>query len=325
MIKTSISAIEQAANNTKNVCAYLIPNIYENEMDLTIEDFKFIPGILTFKADDEENPLFYDENIKLFSSIEQFTAEQFEKAINFLQPIMKNTQFNFFQINIDIFSMFSGKQTLASYDPIHSNMFKGSYVFFTTYHLIGKYIQFMTENKPLSLNEETVWVHEIIHLFDHNAVMQSMAYNTAHSEAEAAKYHLLGFRNEGIASLFYFLKNNANSIKTLEQAKSKFTQYFLTEIEAFKRLDNSTGVSMKVNNNKDLWYEAGPWLILDLFCMEFDSVCEELIERIVYFYENQSPMNDADILEIIQWSLHISPERFVHYGFELLKPVYLIN
>jgi hypothetical protein len=221
--------------------------------------------------------------------------------------------------------MLSGKQELASYDPIRSNMFKGSYVFFTNYNLINKYIQLMTENKPLSLNEETVWVHEIIHLFDHNAVMQSMAYNTAHSEAEAAKYHLLGFRNEGIASLFYFLKNNANSIKTLEQAKSKFTQYFLTEIEAFKRLDKSTGVSMKVNNNKDLWYEAGPWLILDLFCMEFDSVCEELIERIVYFYENQSSMNDADILEIIQWSLHISPERFVHYGFELLKPVYLIN
>jgi hypothetical protein len=36
-------------------------------------------------------------------------------------------------------------------------------------------------------------------------------------------------------------------------------------------------------------------------------------------------MNNADILEIIQWSLHISPERFVHYGFELLKPVYSIN
>lgn len=321
-----IQTTNLTTNQPLNVFAYFVPDIYSDDSDITIDDLNFIPGIITSKSDDdEEDPIYYDENMKLISSIEQFTAEQFQKALTTLQPILKNAQFNYVQINIDIFSLFSSDKAVASYNPNLSNMLKGSYVFLANYFLIWKYIQLMQTGKQLSLNEDTIWIHEIIHLLDHNAVMQSMAYKNVHTEAEAAKYHLLNFRNEGIASLYYFLKNDANSIKSLEQAKTEFSQYFDTEMEEFKKLNVSEGISMKANHNSDLWYEVGPWLILDLFCIEFDSVCEELIERIIYSLENQIQMNEADILEIIQWSLHISPERFIDYGFDVLKPVYALN
>jgi hypothetical protein len=313
MIKISKEVVEVSNVNVSS-CLHPHPLISDSYADLEEHWFSWIPGFdSTDKGDDDEDPLFRDNNIQLYEKIESIAVECFNKALANMWPLLHNYLINSIHITVDATGMLcNSSSTLAGYNFVDSTPPKGNYRFDLSPNYLQKLLVSSTNGEKLSLKYNTIWEHEIIHLLDHYESLKASVYAETDIAADYFKYYLLGFRIEGVAELYFLLKGGREDIKTMSEAKDKFEKN-LANIKNY--ISENSIVTFKDKNTvyKSYdFYEVGPWVILDFLRTFEGEFHEELINSIIVKVEAGEEIEHNVVIDIIKIALRIKVDNFIN-------------
>jgi len=312
MIKISEEVVEISNVNVTS-CLHPHPLIEDSYADLEEHWFSWIPGFdSTDLGDEDEEPLFRDNNIQLYERIESIAVECFNKALTNMWPLLHNYLINSIHITVDATGMLcNSSSTLAGYNFVDSTPPKGNYRFDLSPNYLQKLLVSSANGEKLGLKYNTIWEHEIIHLLDHYESLKASVYAETNVAADYFKYYLLGFRIEGVAELYFLLKGGREDIKTMSEAKDKFEKN-LANIK--KYISENPIVTFKDKNEvyKSYdFYEVGPWIILDFLRTFEGDFHEEMINGIIEKVESGEEIEHKVILEVLKIALRIKTEIFL--------------
>ena len=288
----------------------LIPDSYA---DIEVEWFSWIPGFdETDLGDEDEEPLFRDNNIQLYDKIEAIAVDRFNIALENVWPLLDSYLINSLHISIDITGMLCSSSTLAAYNYVDSNPQKGNYIFNLAQSYLYKLLVVSDNGKDLKLKYHTTWEHEIIHLVDHWESVKSSVYRDSDLSTVYYNYYLLEYRIEGIAELYYLLKGGIDDIKNISQAKEKF-QSNLDRIQ--KLVIDKPKITSKEKDTEFKtydFYELGPWIILDMLRKFQGGYHEEFINSVIAKVEAGEVVEHDVIIDVIRIALSMKTDEFLN-------------
>ena len=138
--------------------------------------------------------------------------------------------------------------------------------------------------------------------------------------SENIKYYLLKFREEGIANLFDLLSGEIKKFNSIEEARNMFVSHYKETLQKTKSITESNHELRQDVYSGYIYYEVGPWLILEILKTFECGFHNDLVERCIQSIINDEPINHDDKLEIIRTALRIEVENFLDYAKELLQP-----
>jgi len=287
----------------------LIPDSYA---DIEVEWFSWIPGFdETDLGDEDEEPLFRDNNIQLYDKIEAIAVDRFNIALENVWPLLDSYLINSLHISIDITGMLCSSSTLAAYNYVDSNPQKGNYIFNLAQSYLYQLLVASDNGKELKLKYHTTWEHEIIHLVDHWESVKSSVYRDSDVSSEYYNYYLSQYRTEGIAELYYLLIGGIEDIKNMSQAKEKFQTNLdriqKLVIDKLKITDKEKDTEFKTYD----FYELGPWIILDMLRIFQGGYHEELINNVIAKVEAGEVVEHNVIIDVIRIALSMKTDEFL--------------
>ena len=117
-------------NVNVNACLHPHPLMPDSYADIEVEWFSWMPGFDSRDlGDDDEEPLFRDNNILLYDKIEEIAVDRFNIALVNVWPLLDSYLINSLHISIDITGMLCSSSTLAAYNYVDSNPQKGNYTY----------------------------------------------------------------------------------------------------------------------------------------------------------------------------------------------------
>jgi hypothetical protein len=300
-------------NVNVNACLHPHPLISESYEDIEEEWFSWIPGFdKTELGDEDEDPLFRDNNIQLYDKIESIAVDRFNIALENVWPLLDSYLINSLHISIDITGMLCSSSTLAAYNYVDSNPQKGNYIFNLAQSYLYQLLVASDNGKELKLKYHTTWEHEIIHLIDHWQSVKSSAYRDSDVSSVYYNYYLSQYRTEGIAELYYLLKGGIEDIKNMSQAKEKFQSNLeriqKLVIEKPKITDKEKDTEFKTYD----FYELGPWIILDMLRTFQGGYHEELINSVIVKVEAGEVVEHDVIIDVIRIALSLKTDEFLN-------------
>lgn len=297
-----------------NVFAYLAPHPLDEDSYIEEDWLTVLPGYLN--VEDEEygiKPIFRADNIDLYTKYEKFTEEQFRKSFINLYPLLQEFKIETVQVAIDYLGLISTNDSLANYLYERSHPAKGRYVFCINYNLLDEYSKILLEGQKLRFKSQIVWEHALIHLLDHWELLKASVYAESKIFRENLKYYILKFREEGIAELYHLLHGEFSKITSIEQAKKEYKNNFLQIINKFKSQNLSVNTIRNDIYNRNIFYDVGPWLILDILKTFRGNWYKDLIIKCLSYINKKKPVPKETILEVINIALNINIELFLEY------------
>ena len=314
MIKISKNNINTSNLNLK-VSIYPNPLNSDTYADLEEEWFSWLPGFDTTKSDeDDEEPLFRENNIQLYGKLESITLDRFKIALLNMWSLLDSYLINSIHVAIDITGMLSlSSSSLAGYNYVNSNPQKGNYLFDIGQNYLIELLENHKNGKELKLKYNTVCEHEIIHLLDHSEIIKASVYGESDSSMIYYNYYLLGYRIEGIAELYYLLKGGVRDIKSMKEAKIKFKNN-ISELQNFILQNLTISFKQKQSEFKTYdFYELGPWIILDMLTYFEGEFHRNFIKNIIEKIESGEIIEHQEILDVIKIALRIKNEEFLRF------------
>jgi len=300
-------------NVNVNACLHPHPLMPDSYADIEVEWFSWMPGFDSRDlGDDDEEPLFRDNNILLYDKIEEIAVDRFNIALVNVWPLLDSYLINSLHISIDITGMLCSSSTLAAYNYVDSNPQKGNYIFNLAQSYLYKLLVVSDNGKDLKLKYHTTWEHEIIHLVDHWESVKSSVYRDSDLSTVYYNYYLLEYRIEGIAELYYLLKGGIDDIKNISQAKEKF-QSNLDRIQ--KLVIDKPKITSKEKDTEFKtydFYELGPWIILDMLRKFQGGYHEEFINSVIAKVEAGEVVEHDVIIDVIRIALSMKTDEFLN-------------
>jgi hypothetical protein len=307
------------------IIAYLTPDPLDDFSGLEGDFLTWIPGFVNEPDEDGLPAIYRDCNILHYQNLEALIEKYFKKSIHNYWPLLSKVHLNVITILIDISgALSSSEKAYAGYLPESSSQIEGNYTFRADMNLIQTYLHIETENLELSPFSNTIWEHELTHLLDHENIKAGSLYLISNSPRENFKSFILNFRQEGIASFYYFLKGNSE-IENLNEAITKFKK-IVNERKDTINFSTPTNEDIK-NKLYDCYefYSLGPWIMLDILRDYWHVIHAELINDCIDKLEKREKIEEENILKIIKISLGVSSaiyleliEKYFEDGFILL-------
>ena len=186
--------------------------------------------------------------------------KHFLRACQRMLSLLDTLPINSIKVNLNISGTCSS--SLATYETGKSEVATGKYLFSAKPALIVDYLaNYFYEAIPLGPNAYYTWEHELIHMLDHNNISQ-LDYNREKPDVtEVLVKFILSFRSEGIAELFYFMKNHSKH-RSIKAART----VFLKQMEFLRNRpwDNPQFVKAahQVIKGDHDYYTIGTWMVL---------------------------------------------------------------
>jgi hypothetical protein len=306
-------------NNKMRIYAYLSPHPIEEDLETEVDWLEWIPGFRTEQTADEEedNPVFFEDNIELYDSIENKVVEKMTLAFENIGHLFRDFQIQEIGISIDIFGLMSTKNSLAGYFPVSSKPYAGYYAFQLDSLMLQKYLFQSAEEIATNPRSNFVWEHELLHMLDHRLLEKASIYKSSDEINELYKHFILKFREEGFAELYYFLHGNYDDITSIEQAKTSF----LDLDSEVKRQMEETGLFTKEVYSQYGYYELGPWLLMDCLYGFEGGFHKDIIGDALQKVFRKEALSKEEIFEIIKIALRVGIKDFLDYSkrIQLLK------
>ena len=306
----SVTPISDSIENL-NVFAFLTPDPYDEEGDFEIEWVEGLPG---FKKECKDHPLYDDHNMQLFENLAIVVEKEFKKGVEYLWPLLQHLEFSYLHINVDFLGIILNDRSVASYFYKRSNAKTGGYVFFAGYSLANKYMQNLQDPTPSSSKyEENIWRHELIHLLDHNNIINAERLRKSDSVDKLIKRYLLLYRTEGVADIIHLLLGQ-NEFESIEFAKVAFANELEMLPPSITNYQSKPSERMKdAFNTSSIIYDIGPWLIIDFLLQSGKEEVEALTKNCLSQLLVNEPIDYRDILKMVKYALEISNKDFLKY------------
>lgn len=294
--------------------AYLHPHPLDPDSyaDIEVDWFSWIPGFDSRDlGDEDEEPLFRDNNIQLYNKIEEIAVERFNAALENVWPLLDSLLINNLSITIDVTGDISGPSALASYLYDHSDPQKGNYFFSLAPLYLHKLLVASNNGTELDLKYHTTWEHEFIHLIDHRSIEKSSVFRHSNLSIDCLRCYIVNYRDEGIPELYYLLKGGWPEIKNVQMALDKFTICL-----AAAKQKCSTSKELTYKEKQEVlktydFYELGPWIVLNMLKTFEGGYHEELITSVIEQVEAGKVIEHDVILQVIEIALRIKPDEFI--------------
>jgi len=214
-------------------------------------------------------------------------------------------------ININLNISGSCTSILATYESGKSDAFASKYLFTAKPDLIIEYLaNYFTETIPLGPNAYYTWEHELIHMLDHSNNSQ-LDYNREQTDVtEVLVKFILSFRCEGIAELYYFMRNYSK-YRSIKAART----VFLKQMEFLRNRpwDNPkfVKVAQQVIKFDHDYYTIGTWMVLHVLgCSAYNKMTAEA-ELVGIKIKKRQEMTDEEIIGMVGRVLEIDNYSFI--------------
>jgi hypothetical protein len=284
---------------------------------MKIEDipisFSITPGKSDAPLIAEYRKIFMERAFEIQSFEELLTGlvkKNFLKACQRLMPLLETLPIHSIQVKLNVST--TSSSTLASYEYGKSDASAGHYMFTIQSALIIEYLaNYLFDNIQLSPGACYTWEHELIHMLDHGYIAE-LEYNHERPDVtEILVDYILSFRGEGIAELFYFMKNHSRhrSIKaarTLFLTKMEFLRNRPWDDPLFAR------VARKGIKHDHDFYTIGTWMVLHVLgCEAYKQVTSEAWLVAVKIKKRQE-ITDEEIISMVRKALEIDNYSFIN-------------
>ncbi len=274
--------------------------------------FSIIPGKSDSRPIAEYRHVFMERvtgNQSFEKLISDLVKKHFLRACKHLMPLLETFPISSIQVNLDI----SGSCTniLATYDRGRSIALSGKYLFYAKPALIVDYLaNYFFDTIPLSPSSCYTWEHEIIHMMDHSYLSEP-EYNLERPDiTEILVEFILSFRSEGIAELFYFMKNHSK-YRSIKAARTVFLKKL--DILRNRQWDNPrfVKVSRKVIKGDDDYYTIGTWMVLHVLGSKGYMKMIPEAELVSIKIKKRQEMTNEEIIDMVRQSLEIDNYSFI--------------
>jgi hypothetical protein len=291
------------------VTAYLSPDPLDDDSDIEEGWISWIPGYLD--SDEYGVSYLHPQNIELSRRLESFTEAEFQKAFNRLKSLWHDKHVKAMNVVID-YTGFLGTEATASFDYARSEPECGIYSFAIHTPLLYRYANKLLHSEQAPQSTLNIWEHEIIHALDYRQILIASAFACSENPLNSLTYYTLKYREEGIANLLALLDGHVDGVHSIHEAKALFAkncQRVGKELLALEK--NSDNDRREIYKGYD-FYEAGPWLILDLLSgnystvLDTDMACiEKRIQKKKAFSENEKLGILSDALKVASVSSYL--------------------
>lgn len=318
--QTSNPSEQMAAGiiNRLPVTAYLSPDPLDDDSDIEEGWISWIPGYLD--SDEYGVSYLHPQNIELSRRLESFTEAEFQKAFNRLKSLWHDKHVKAMNVVID-YTGFLGTEATASFDYARSEPECGIYSFALHTPLLYKYANKLLQPEQAPQSTLNIWEHEIIHALDYRQILIASAFAGSENPLNSLTYYTLKYREEGIANLLALLDGHVDGVHSIHEAKALFAkncQRVGKELLALEK--NSDNDRREIYKSHD-FYEAGPWLILDMLS-DYYSVMHGIdVATIETRIQNKENISESEKLRIIAAALRfISTSWFLSRIDAYLNP-----
>jgi len=266
--------------------------------DLEYEIIEDFPGNY-----DEEDP-----NGKcFFNTSEEVCHAYFMQACQNMAPLLKDRPFSSLSVGIDILGVFNCH---ASYFNGRSSSLDGKYLFIASRSLLSAYLKNYWENDfVLSPLNRFIWEHEIVHMLDHENIVNDK-FSFATGLRKFWIKHFLSYRNEGVADLLFTLKGH-NSIISMECALQKFQEDKRAFHEINWELTGYLNSWEKQIQNASHIYSVGPWMILHALSLSGNEYVKDLVTSAISQVSNGGVVSEQTIFELLRYTLQLDNDQFI--------------
>jgi hypothetical protein len=300
------------------VTAYLSPDPLDDDSDIEEGWISWIPGYLD--SDEYGVSYLHPQNIELSRRLESFTEAEFQKAFKRLKSLWHDKHVKAMNVVID-YTGFLGTEATASFDYARSEPECGIYSFALHTPLLYKYANKLLQPEQAPQCTLNIWEHEIIHALDYRQILIASAFAGSENPLNGLTYYTLRYREEGIANLLALLDGDIDGVHSIHEAKALFAKN-CRQIgkELLEQKETSSHDRRKFYEGHD-FYEAGPWLILDMLS-DYYSVMHGIdIATIETRIQNKETISESEKLRIIAAALRfISTSWFLSRIDAYLNP-----
>lgn len=309
--KTSNPSVQMAAGiiDPLPVTAYLSPDPLDDDSDIEEGWTSWIPGYLN--SDEYGVSYLHTQNIKLSRRLESFTEAEFQKAIKRLKSLWHDKYVKEMNVVI-VYTGFLGTEATASFDYAKSEPECGIYSFALHTPLHYKYANKLLQPEQAPQSTLNIWEHEIIHALDYRQILIASAFAGSENPLNGLTYYTLKYREEGIANLPALLDGDIKAVNSFHEAKEIYAKNCRQIGKEMLTLEkNSDNDRRKIYKGHD-FYEAGPWLILDMLSGNYSTaldtdmaIIEKRIQKKEALSENEKLGILSDALKIVSVSSYL--------------------
>jgi len=309
--KTSNPSVQMAAGiiDPLPVTAYLSPDPLDDDSDIEEGWISWIPGYLN--SDEYGVSYLHTQNIKLSRRLESFTEAEFQKAIKRLKSLWHDKYVKEMNVVI-VYTGFLGTEATASFDYAKSEPECGIYSFALHTPLHYKYANKLLQPEQAPKSTLNIWEHEIIHALDYRQILIASAFAGSENPLNGLTYYTLKYREEGIANLPALLDGDIKAVNSFHEAKEIYAKNCRQIGKEMLTLEkNSDNDRRKIYKGHD-FYEAGPWLILDMLSGNYSTaldtdmaIIEKRIQKKEALSENEKLGILSDALKIVSVSSYL--------------------
>jgi hypothetical protein len=138
-----------------------------------------------------------------------------------------------------------------------------------------------------------------MHLLDYTNILKGELLHFSDVPAENMKYHILKFREEGLADLYYLLREN-RKIGNLAEAKRLFAEKTRECRDALSGLEKTDSGKRDEIFGGHEFYDAGPLLVIDMMCGFFRETDKNIFPGIIRTLEKGEPINQGLVISAIK-------------------------
>lgn len=259
----------------------------------------------------EEFRAVFNENKETSQNFEEFLVElagkHFTNAFQHMMPVIK-IQIN--KINISIDSSGNTTSAIAKYHYGKSDAGTGHYFFTASTDLILIYLRNHFYGSLILPEALYVWEHEIIHMLDHDNIVEFDDNLKNYDGVELLVRYILNYRFEGIAELYYLLKGYSN-YRSIKAARTQF-------LKRMEFLRNRPWDNPKFSLNMFRWssadkehYSLGNWMMLHILGSEFfPEVADTAAEAAIKIRKRQA-ISEEDAIKLIHSGIEMNNHTFI--------------
>jgi len=300
------------------VTAYLSPDPLDDDSDIEEGWISWIPGYLD--SDEYGVSYLHPQNIELSRRLESFTEAEFQKAFQRLKSLWLDKHVKAMNVVID-YTGFLGTEATASFDYARSEPECGLYSFAVHSPLLYKYANKLLQSERASQSTLNIWEHEIVHALDYRQILIASAFRDSKNPLNGLASYTLRYREEGIANLLALLDGDIDEVHSIHEAKALFAKNCQRVGKELLALEKTSDNDRREIYKGHDFYEAGPWLILDMLS-DYYSVMHGIdVATIETRIQNKETISESEKLRIIAAALRfISTSWFLSRIDAYLNP-----
>jgi hypothetical protein len=241
----------------------------------------------------------------------------FDDGWNTMKPLLNDKKIKSIEIIIDLIGVKDTSTIVAFVPPLstHAGDMDFTVGFYVNKYLLEVYLKdYWDKNFELKIFYKSVWHHELIHFLNYNYKNDLDYYNFQNSRirGKLVLNHLLRFRVEGVADLYYTLKNHG-AIKDMVSARKGFRD----EINRIVNLPWQYLADLKelISSLRSTYsyYDLGPWMVLHALSCPDNSDRFPQVNEIMKHISVGDVIDDQEVFPIIRKALQLDNYTFLKF------------